>query len=219
MSVNILLNYYNFDGDWARPHLEKYLKNLPHVLILPLAFREKEVWDNETWLKLYGKGGEKYPNILRPFEEYGYREGDIDWLDPFENRNFQEQIAQADMLFFTGGMPEKAIARLRSLGLENMVKNFDGIVAGASAGAMLQLDRYHITPDDDYDAFEMCRGLGLVGGLDLEVHYTATDLQDRCAMQAHLLHKLPVYKMQHEGGVLIDNGKVTPLGKVEILGR
>ena len=59
MFANILLNYYNFDGEWAKPYLEKLLKNKPHVLILPLAYREKDVYDAASWAKLYGCGGEK----------------------------------------------------------------------------------------------------------------------------------------------------------------
>lgn len=213
--TNILINYYNFDGEWARPHLEKLLKNRPRVLILPLAYREKQAWDNESWLCIYGKHGEKYGNVICPFLAYGYGEEELDWLNPYSDSDFLSQVEQAQMLFFTGGMPEKAIARLADLGLTKAVENFDGIVAGASAGAMLQLDRYHITPDDDYDEYGIWRGLGLVKGFDLEVHYLASPLQDECASRAHREHGLPVYKMWHEGGLLVQNGVVTVMGKVE----
>lgn len=216
-SANILLNYYNFDGDWARPHLRDLLKNLPHVLILPLAYREIQAWDDKSWLSIYGKNGEKYNNILSPFLSYGYREQDIEWLNPYRQQFHAAQFDRAELLFFTGGMPEKAIARLSELGLTDSVVNFGGIVAGASAGAMLQLDTYHITPDDDYSRYGLWRGLGLVHGLDLEVHYLAEPLQDECALRAHREHGMPVYKMWHEGGLLVQGGKVTPMGKVEIV--
>ena len=114
-------------------------------------------------------------------------------------------------------MPEKAIRRMYELGITNAVKSFDGVVMGASAGAMLQLDVYHITPDDDYDHYEICRGLGLVAGLDLEVHYLATELQQECSIRATSELFLPVYRMWHEGGVIVDCGKVTTMGSVEVV--
>ena len=85
---------------------------------------------------------------------------------------------------------------------------------GASAGAMLQLEKYHITPDDDYDTYGLWQGLGLVKGLDLEVHYLATDLQKECTKRAVADLQLPIYQMWHEGGLIVDGNKVQILGSV-----
>lgn len=214
--INVLLNYYNFDGEWARPHLEEIFKVKPCVLILPLAYREIQAWDNDSWLSIYGKAGEKYDNILAPFLAYGYAEQDIVWLNPYDGQDHLEQIHNADLLFFTGGMPEKAIARMQQLGIVDAVVNFKGTVMGASAGAMLQLDTYHITPDDDYDEYGIWNGLGMVKGLDLEVHYLATDLQNECTDRAVHELQLPVYQMWHEGGLIVDDdGQITIMGNVQ----
>ena len=212
--ANILLNYYNFDGDWAKDHVAPYITG-KKVLILPLAFREIQAWDNESWQAIYGKNGEKYQNILRPFLAFGLKEGEIAWLNCFDTtQNHLEMIANADVLFFTGGMPEKAISWMEKLGITNAVKNFTGTVMGASAGAMLQLEKYHITPDDDYDSYGLWQGLGLVKGLDLEVHYLATDLQNECTKRANMDLQLPIYQMWHEGGLIVEGDKVQILGSV-----
>ena len=216
--VNVLLNYYNFDGDWARPHLEKYVAN-KKVLILPLAYRECQAWDNDSFLSVYGKGGEKYPAITRPFLEYGFKEDELDWLNPYDGKNHVEQIKNVDLLFFTGGMPEKAIKRMVELGIVDAVTHFNGVVMGASAGAMLQLETYHVTPDEDYAEYGIWHGLGLVKGIDLEVHYLATPIQQQCSLQAAKELRLPVYRMWHEGGLLVDKGKITVMGNVERLGH
>lgn len=211
--VNVLLNYYNFDGAWARPHLEKYVIG-KKVLIIPLAYRESQAWDNASWQAIYGKGGEKYANIIAPFLAYGYKEEEIDWLNYYDSRGHVSQIQNASLLFFTGGMPEKAIRRIKELGITSAIKSFGGVVMGASAGAMLQLETYHVTPDDDYDHYEVCNGLGLVKGFDLEVHYLNTDLQNECTNRAVAELGLPVYQMWHEGGLLVDDGKITVMGQV-----
>ena len=212
--ANILLNYYNFDGDWAKEHVAPYITG-KKVLILPLAFREIQAWDFDSWQAIYGKHGEKYQNILRPFLAFGIAEQDVKWLNCFDTtQNYQQLIENADVLLFTGGMPEKAIAWMGKLGITNAVKNFTGTVMGASAGAMLQLEHYHITPDEDYDSYGLWQGLGLVKGLDLEVHYLATDLQNECTKRAISDLKLPVYQMWHEGGLIVDGNNVQVLGSV-----
>lgn len=214
--VNILLNYYNFDGEWARPHLEKYVVG-KRVLIVPLAFRECQVFDYDSWLAIYGKGGEKYDSIVRPFLAYGYSEEQLDWLNCYDGRDCIEQINNATLIFFTGGMPEKAIARMYELGIADAVKSFSGVMMGASAGAMLQLELYHVTPDEDYREYHIQRGLGLVRGIDLEVHYLATDLQRKCGDKALQELGLPVYRMWHEGGLIYNGGEITVMGNVELL--
>ncbi len=212
--TNILLNYYNFDGDWTEGKLDKHFRG-KRVLILPLAFRESQAVDNDGWQVIYGKGGEKYDNILRPFLAYGHKESGVKWLNCFDaTQDYHKMIAASDVLFFTGGMPEKAIARMEQIGIVDDVKNFEGVVAGASAGAMLQLEKYHITPDEDYDSYGLYNGLALVKGIDVEVHYLSTDLQNNCTKRAVADLNCPVYQMWHEGGLLVENGVVTMLGNV-----
>lgn len=213
--TNILLNYYNFDGDWARPYLERYIRPGSKVFILPLAYRPVQAWDSNSWLSVYGVGGEKYANIVRPFTEYGIDERSLVWCNPYDTaQDYARVIADSDILFFTGGMPERAVKRLDRLGLTAAVKSFGGVVAGASAGAMLQLDKYHITPDEDYSSYSIDCGLGLVTGLDLEVHFVDTPLQNECTARAARQLRVPVYQMRHEGGLLVEGGAVTEMGAV-----
>lgn len=214
--TNVLLNYYNFDGDWAKQTLQPYVKG--RVLILPLAYREKDIFDNDSWQKVYGIGGEKYDTIMRPFAAYNVPICDIKWLNYYDKQtDWIAEVQNADVLFFTGGMPEKAIARLAEMGLCDAVRNFDGVVMGASAGAMLQLDDYHVTPDEDYSDYSLWKGLGLVTGLDLEVHFLDTDIQNSCTRLATKHLGLPVYQMWHEGGLLVCDGVVTTMGRVNLV--
>lgn len=214
--MNVLLNYYNFDGDWAREKLQPYI--VGRVLILPLAFRERDIFDEDSWQAVYGKGGEKYDNIIRPFLSYGVKEEQISWLDYFDgDADHVAEINNADILFFTGGMPEKAVARIDKLGLRGAIMGFGGLVMGASAGAMLQLDRYHVTPDEDYDEYGLWEGLGLVDGLDLEVHFLDTDLQNECSRRAVVDLSRPIFQIWHEGGLIVDGDKVLPLGSVRVI--
>lgn len=212
--THILLNYYNFDGEWTQGKLEKFFRN-KRTVIVPLAYRETQIWDEQSWQSIYGKGGEKYNNILRPFLSYGLKESDVAWLDFYDRQtDLHKLLADAEGIFFTGGMPEKAIARMNELGITEDVKKSSAVIAGASAGAMLQLEKYHITPDEDYSSYEICNGLGMVSGFDLEVHFLDTPLQNQCTRRAINDLQLPVFQMWHEGGLLVENGIVTALGNV-----
>lgn len=211
-----MLNYYNFDEQWAYDALKELLTG-KRVAVLPLSFRDNQAWDNPSWQALFGKDGEKYNTIIKPFFAYGIAEEDICWINYFVDTTATalEKIANADVLFFTGGLPEKTTQRLSQMGLTNAVVNFDGVVMGASAGAMFQLDSYHVTPDDDYPTFFFDKGVGLVSGFDLEVHFENTSIQQECTQKAKQHHNLPVYAMWHQGGLIVNGSQITLMGKVD----
>ena len=82
---------------------------------------------------------------------------------------------------------------------------------------MLQLARYHVTPDEDYAEYGLYDGLGLVRGIDLEVHFLDTELQNACTKRATGDLGLPVCQMWHEGGVLVEGNNVVTMGQVRIV--
>jgi len=215
--VNVLLNYYNFDEQWAYAHLKPLLTG-KRIAILPLSFRDTQAWDDDSWQALFGINGDKYQTIVRPFLAYGITTKDICWINYFVDttQTALQKLSNSDVLFFTGGLPEKTTQRLTEMGLLDAVQQFDGVVMGASAGAMFQLDTYHVTPDDDYPAFFVDKGIGLVHGVDLEVHFEATPIQLECTQRAKGILGKPVYAMWHQGGLVVEGQKVVILGNVDV---
>ena len=51
----------------------------------------------------------------------------------------------------------------------------DGIAMGYSAGALVQLAEYHLSPDTDYPRFTYQKGIPYLHGFYLEVHYEGTE--------------------------------------------
>ena len=47
----------------------------------------------------------------------------------------------------------------------------DGVMMGYSAGAVIQLAEYHLSPDDVYPEFEYYEGLPCLNDFYMEVHY------------------------------------------------
>ncbi len=61
-----------------------------------------------------------------------------------------------------GGLPKVFFKYARKFGFVNKLKNFDGIIVGNSAGAMVLCKKCIITADEDHPRTEVVEGLGLV---------------------------------------------------------
>lgn len=212
-----LINYYNFNEQWAYDHLLPYIQPHSKVTVLSLAYRDAEVSCHDSWCDKYAVGGTHYDKIIAPFVDFGISVDNITWVMPFVDSNevAQDKIASSDVLLVCGGLPNRLMARMADMGIDSVVANYSGLVIGVSAGAMVMLDNYHITPDDDYDSYmSNMQGLGVVKGVDLEVHYTASDIQRQCIVEQLATHDAPIYAIYHEGGLLVADGKITTMGRV-----
>ena len=122
----------------------------------------------------------------------------------------KKKIKEADILFLTGGLPDQYLRRLQEFDLVSLIQKFDSIIIGASAGAMIQLDHYHVTPDNDYPFYHYQTGLGLVKGFEIECHYAHSSIQNEGLQRVILEKHLPTYTIANDGGLLIqDNQRMT----------
>ena len=114
----------------------------------------------------------------------------------------------------TGGLPDVFYDRLTEWGLAEPIQAFPGIVMGCSAGAMVQMTEYHITPDEDYDSYSYHPGLGLLEGFEPEVHYAASTVQKESIARYLRERGKPVYAMTNQGGLVVEDGSIIPMGEV-----
>ena len=128
----------------------------------------------------------------------------------------RKKLAWADVLFFTGGYPDWMLQRLYDFGIEQAVHDFDGVIMGTSAGALIQLEEYHLTPEDGYE-FQYQYGLGMLSGFDLEVHYEEDERHLEAIIRTIEEKGIPVIAMPNEGGLLIDGDHFELLGGSFIL--
>jgi len=211
--INVLLNISNFDEPWAYESMEAFLHKGVKVLILPLSYHEGWITDAYEWRERYGKGSEYYEELVRPFRAFGIPDKDIKWVNYYEDDedSARSKINKADVLFFTGGYPDKMMDRLWDLGITETIRNFDGVVMGTSAGALIQLERYHLADDGDYE-FQYQEGLGVLSGFDMDVHYEEDLNHVGAIIRSIEDHGLPVVACPNEGGILIDGDHFELLG-------
>ena len=217
--MHILLCHYNFDELWCRPSMEGILQPDMKVTVLPFSFSDGAVPDAAAWQREYGPDGEHAQAVLRPFAAYGIGRDQVRFVNYFTHTPAQAKamIETAGIVFMTGGLPDRAMNRVREFGLTQVLEQFPGILMGASAGAMMQIDDYHISPDDDYPTYMRSRGLQCGLGFDVEVHYAFSQAQNDGIRRALTERDVPIWAMENTSALIVRNGEVTPVGDCHLI--
>ncbi len=215
--INILANRYTIDSDWCFNQFQKYINKDKKIVIIPFSFRDDKITSKEIWEQIYSKEtGIYYRGIVDSFKKYEVKEENIKWINYFsETKEESKKIVEnSDILYFTGGLPDRLMERLEEFDLIETIQNHDGLIIGFSAGALIQLSNYHLTPDDDYETFDYYKGLGMISGLNVEVHFTHSDIQMESISRVLKDTKSPVYALEDEGAIIVEKDKVIKVGKV-----
>lgn len=215
--IQLLLSQNNFDSEWAVKTLTPFLRPSMKVLILPFAFSPKLIRTSRDWDQSYGKSGTYYRDIIKPFLKYGIFESDIKWANYFEDSTERiiDLMERCDVVFLPGGLPQRLQERIEFKKLTAALRTVPRMVIGVSAGALVQLPEYSLSPDRKYRKFVSLEGLSVTDlPFYIEVHYTSTDRQlefIRCALETQTD---TVYAISNNGGLLIVDGAIKELGKV-----
>ena len=217
--INILLEGYDIAAPYLYETIKKYIKSTHKVAILAFSFRDSHVKSLEDWNALYCKdNGKFYHGIVNGFISYGIPEENISFINYFADtkESAKTKIEKADIIYFLGGLPDKMMARINEFNLKDTLMKHSGIVMGYSAGAVIQLAEYHLSPDEDYPEFKYYEGLPYIDDFYLEVHYKGTEAQETAIQKALKERKKTVYAtVCMNGAILIDNGIVKLLGEVK----
>ena len=107
--------------------------------------------------------------------------------------------------------------RIKEFELYDIVMDHNEIVMGYSAGALVQLAEYHISPDDDYPDFKYCKGLPFLSHFYIEFHYESTSVQNAAINRVLTERGKKMYAVKpNSGALLVDNGEIHPIGNVQI---
>ena len=221
--VNILLEGYDIDADWLYGVLKTYIKPEMTVAVVAFSFRDSRVKSVADWNLLYGRdNGIFYRGITDGFAPYGISESNITFVNYFTDtkKSAADKIRNADIVYFLGGLPDRMMDRIREFELYDVLMEHDGIVMGYSAGAVIQLSEYHLSPDEDYPVFCYYNGLPYLSGFYLEVHYENTDVQNDAIRRVIAERGKPLYATALGAGALIvDGGDIRTIGDVKIFGK
>lgn len=217
--INILLEGYDINAPWLYKDLKKYIMPDYSVAVVAFSFRDSEVKSLSDWNTLYGKENSMYYNgIVSGFTAYGISENNISFINYFTDtkKSAEQKIKQADILYFLGGRPDRMMDRIKEFDLVDVLKEHNRIIMGYSAGAVIQLSEYHLSPDKDYPEFKYYEGLSYLDDFYLEVHYESTEVQNNAIQRVLNERGKTVYATAlRTGAILVDNGKIKLLGDVK----
>lgn len=218
--INILLESYDIDAPWLYDELKKYLKSNHSVAVVAFSFRDSRVKSMSDWNTLYSKeNGRFYDGIVGGFMSYGIAEDNIRFINYFTDtkESAKQKVKEADIIYFLGGLPDRMMDRIKEFDLCDVLMQHNGIIMGYSAGAVIQLAEYHLSPDEDYSEFGYYEGLPYFDDFYMEVHYEGTAVQDESIKRVLAERGKTVYATAlGSGAILVDNGNVKLLGDVKI---
>lgn len=214
--IHVLLNTSMIDEKWIYMNLKSYISKNDRVCILAFSFFN-DTKNESDWNKQYAPGqGIWYRSNQDVFYKYGIGQEQIVWVNYFKDSmdEMKEKILNSCILMLTGGAPDLMMKRIKEKKLKKLIKNYKGIMIGYSAGAMIQLDSYHISPDEDYPEFLYQTGLGCLSGFAIEPHFRRSKVQLQSIEKVKSEKQIPVYGIYEEGGMIIDSS-IKCFGKIE----
>lgn len=126
----------------------------------------------------------------------------------YDEASLPQKVAEADVVYFTGGQASILIERATKLHLDRHLQDFKGVIVGRSAGA-LALCKRCITTLRYSGQVRVIDGLG-VADITLKAHYIE---RDNANLERFSLSE-PVYAVPKDSALIYDNGKLTALGDV-----
>ena len=217
--TNILLESYDINAPWLYDELKNYIKPSHKVAIIAFSFRDSRVKSLADWDFLYSKdNGRFYGGIVGAFAAYGIPEDSVSFVNYFADtkESAKNKIENADIVYFLGGLPDRMMERIKEFELQDVLIKHNSIVMGYSAGAVIQLAEYHLSPDEDYPDFKYYEGLPYLNDFYLEVHYEGNAAQKESIQKVLYERKKKVYATSlMKGAIIVNNGIVKLLGDVK----
>ncbi|MFE0507304.1 Type 1 glutamine amidotransferase-like domain-containing protein [Peribacillus butanolivorans] len=169
--------------------LSKMIKPDARILIIPFATDNSRY---ESWMAIIKQAFSIMENVS------------VELLhEDLSDKEMKKSINEHDILYFIGGKPERLIHVIEEKGLTPIIKDFQGLIIGYSAGSLAFCNDCIITKDKDYPETIVIKGLGLVG-FSVEVHY-----EDNIDGELiPLSNERKVYAIPNGSAIFSKNGKL-----------
>ncbi|MFA5481866.1 MAG: Type 1 glutamine amidotransferase-like domain-containing protein [Bacilli bacterium] len=209
--TNILLSRSHFSQ--FKEDLERIILPKHRVVVLAFSFFSKHLRTKEEYESFYHPGQEYRQKINNEFAAYGIKDEQIFWISYYSTTKDEaiKQIKQADILYFPGGAPDQMMDRIEEWDLTEVLEKHRKIYMGSSAGAMIQLETYHISPDQDYKTFRLEKGLNLINDFFIEVHYSKRKKQKKAMRKMRKAYYKPIYSIPDDGCLIVFDGVIRPI--------
>jgi dipeptidase E len=124
------------------------------------------------------------------------------------HKEIEQTLSESNLVYLTGGVPSVLLERMRKLHVDELLKDFSGVVVGRSAGALVLCKKFCVTYRSD-SSVELMEGFGLVN-INLKAHYKA----GKDGELLELSKKEPIYAVPKGSAVVAQDGKLSFLNAV-----
>lgn len=157
MAVNYFCSGFDKDNAFWQELGERLREDLPsqnRIVFIPGSTKKEKI--DKTI-------NEKIPQFKEHFKKVGIEFKDVKCITPNTNKeDAQEWIINSDFIMLMGGNPFLQKDLIEVKGLSNLIKNYNGVIMGFSAGAMNMSKYIIITPcSEEYPEFDVRVGLNL----------------------------------------------------------
>ena len=215
MNINILMSRSEgLVANYSYPELKKILKKSMKVVIVGFSFFDN--LEEDKYFEYYGKDSEYQLKMANLFNRYEIN--DVNWIYYYQMTKAEsiELIKSADIIYFPGGAPDLMYERIKEKELLQPLKAFKGIIIGSSAGTMIQLENFHISPDNEYNKFSMNQGLGYLNDFFIEVHFRRRKKQKSSMRKLNRKYNKPIYVIPDDGIMIVKDNNVKTLGSAKL---
>ena len=135
-------------------------------------------------------------------------------------RELREKIDLSDLIYLPGGDTDLLFRRLKDSGVSPLLKRYEGIILGNSAGSLVVCKRYAVVKGQDgRPRTGAIRGIGLVD-FAVSVHYRSPDRSysgEEPDKELRALSKrvaAAIYAIPENGALIFDEGKFGFAGEI-----
>jgi len=158
------------------------------------------VSNQKEWEKYFGKEGILSNKILSELQQAG-----ADTKKVFFYNYYAEEyrpLAGFDYIIIPGGDAVLGIERIKSSFLYRELTAYRGKIIAYSAGALLLLKEYFLSPNYYYKELTFHKGLGIIDSdFTLEVHFdNSVQMRENIQAACEAL-KLPIIAIGNDGGI------------------
>lgn len=131
----------------------------------------------------------------------------VDYSDTYEEIN--RKVECSDLIYLSGGLASVLVERLKNKNVDTLLRDYDGVVVGRSAGALALGKKCVVTKNRSQPTLHMIRGIGLVE-FSVKAHYK--HLKDEALKRLSKQEK--IYAIPERSALVYDDGCLSFMGNV-----
>jgi peptidase E len=120
-----------------------------------------------------------------------------------------EKVELSDIIYLPGGLASVLVERLKNKKVDKLLRKFEGVVVGRSAGALALGKKCVVTKNRRNPKSEMIRGIGLVN-FSIKAHYKPS----KDAALKYLSKKDKIYAIPERSALVYESGVLSSMGDV-----